>query len=517
VEFKHFFEIFGSFNYVVPKDKEQQLFDFYMLNNLTGRSALDSKRQKAFSAHGYDVGTKTFSPEGEHSDEDKIDYMLNEVKEALLPTLKDNLLDAVFFSAACEFRHIFDLNDVSTLINHLNKEELNLFKIYAKTFHGLNRGLEPLMRVPNVNQELLPQDLKNSKDKARRDSFVAAEKTGNRKDFMALMGKLFSFARFHGGYGGKSWTEIAKGWLDLYKATSFPQMFLQIDHIYDLQHNTGSVLNKVETYLKDSSYEWLQKALNLKAHIKSPFELVDKISPQMKKLAARAIKLKTGQSWEQYIAANPKKVPIFQGKFASEAPTPATKHSDAQWAGDKYLDVMKNTYGGPLFGAAIALSWFSAHDANKTFDEMIKVLKGLMLNSKEHEMVNLVISSKKSVLQQYNLDMKNAKILDDVFHQLQNFKLYEPENLTQQQCKSVVDLVASHGFVDPFPEDWHHFADSTNMNKIQKIKLMRDQYRKYGLKYAKELVEYYTIKAKLGFPAMSAKNLVPPGLSDFKV
>lgn len=73
-----------------------------------------------------------------------------------------------------------------------------------------------------------------------------------------------------------------------------------IDHIYDLQHNTSTVFDKVQTYAKQGGYEWLMRALDHKAEIKDPREIINLVSSKMRELSTRAIKLKFGGSLEEF-------------------------------------------------------------------------------------------------------------------------------------------------------------------------------------------------------------------------
>lgn len=298
MNFKVFLEIFGSFNYEVPDDKEQQLFDFYMLNNLAGRSAMDNRRMKAYATSGQDIGTKMSSMDGagDMSEDDKINYMLDEVKQKLLPVLKNNLLDAVFFSISAEFRHIFDYNKTKNILSYLDDdEEIEAFKQYAKNLSLFQDSrTDGVVRLPTINPEVLGQN------KDRNSSFYAASKVRDRATFVRMCNLLFEKAQWSSMFGGPAWAGIAQAWLGLDKAQKYSELFVQIDHVYDIQHNNGTVLNKVDSYAKNGNYSWLTRALNFKADIKDPFEIIEHVSPRMKKFAIRAIKNKTGKSWEQF-------------------------------------------------------------------------------------------------------------------------------------------------------------------------------------------------------------------------
>lgn len=315
------FEIFGSFNYEVPNDKKQQLYDFYMLNFVSDRSKFDQAKTNAHQQGMPALGTLSHRIDsGEMDEEDQQDYMLAEIRKKLLPTLKENLLDAVFFSLCAEFRHVFDryseyklgMNPNAdgkeyTLYSYLKEKLGNDYaKLYKK--YASNYSLEKLSpemfrtsasaidKIKNLGEEK-PQNQNQNYVK----SFHLMEKTGvSRSVCVKLMEFVYSLKGWDISYGGKAWADIAKGWLKLDKATSDRDLFIYIDHIYDLQHNTDTVFNKLKSYEIDGGYSWIAKALDHKAAIKDPHEIIDFVSSPMKKLALRLIKMKFGMTYEDF-------------------------------------------------------------------------------------------------------------------------------------------------------------------------------------------------------------------------
>ena len=91
LDFKLFFEMFGAFNYIVPRDKKQQMYDFYMLELLKVR-----------------VKNKSFGPGNLENPDQQADYMLEEVAEKLLPYLKKEFLEVMATAIAGEVRNTFD-------------------------------------------------------------------------------------------------------------------------------------------------------------------------------------------------------------------------------------------------------------------------------------------------------------------------------------------------------------------------------------------------------------------------
>lgn len=309
-----FNEIFGRFSYKVPEDKEKQLYDFYMLSYLKGLSQYDVQRNSFRDKTGYDI--KQFSvirPDHTEMDhEDKIDYMLKEVSDTLLPTLKSNMLSAVFFSLCAEFRHVFDRNNPQELLKiakNLGEQYYAGFKNYAKRLALYRDPIAKTMtRIPRPDHP----DITNN-NTGYYQSYSSAIKSGlNKSQFVYMMKVFYDEVKWVHMYGGKAWSQICIGWTKLDEAKKERDMTVWIDHVYDLQHNTSTVFNKVQSYAKNGSYEWLKKALDHKAQIKDPHEIIDKVSFPMKQLSMRAIKLKTGKSYEQFLKEKPDKEGEFQ-------------------------------------------------------------------------------------------------------------------------------------------------------------------------------------------------------------
>lgn len=305
---------FGSFAYKVPKDKEQQLYDFYMLQYIIGRSSLDIPISQMYKKTGFisKVPKPSFGPEGRFggmTGEDETDYMIDEVRKTLLPALKNNLLDAVFFSVAAEIRHVTDrvgrtIKQIYDLVkDKLGEESAKIFKEYVKNLELRQVATTaPLMRRPKTAARGLGlSTLTARRGNDRVSSYYAALKsTENHKEFMKLAEFLYGNLSWDSSYGGEAWEQIADSWIKLSEAKRTEEIFIWIDHVYDLQHNTSTVFNKVKSYAKSGGYGWLKDALDHKAAIKEPHELVHKISPQMRKLADPVIKLKFDKSLEQF-------------------------------------------------------------------------------------------------------------------------------------------------------------------------------------------------------------------------
>ena len=99
-------------------------------------------------------------------------------------------------------------------------------------------------------------------------------------------------------FGGDNWIKICDGLLKLNSASGTMEMVMYIDHIYDLQHNNGSIFDKSERFEKNGSHSWVKKALDFKKYANNPWKLWEKCSPGLKKFMARIIKAYTGSTYE---------------------------------------------------------------------------------------------------------------------------------------------------------------------------------------------------------------------------
>ena len=246
--------------YKTPKDKELQLYDFYMLTLLRH---LPPTKKDAFSS--VDDSMRMSVEEG-------ADTIVND----LLPSMKS----AINFAVAAEFRHIFANNSSEKIKKFFAKYgEKDFIKKYAKSY-----------KLKQVAPEWDDRDRKELvnrfKENGRgyQDSYEALKKTKiSTSKFMTMAADAFKNLNWSSSYGGKPWAMIAEGWLKLDRAKNYNDKVIAIDHAYDLQHNTGTVFNKLKSYYKEG-YGWIKNALDKKASIKNVWELIDNVSGSVKSM-----------------------------------------------------------------------------------------------------------------------------------------------------------------------------------------------------------------------------------------
>lgn len=299
-------EIFGRFNYQFPDNKSQQMADFYVLTMLLGRSSFDLARDKNL-AKGDNIASygKAFSPTPEQfSEEDKIDHLLQEVAGILIPKLKKQLLKEVMFSIVAELRHVMDINDPYKMLDITREKMGPEYAEILRKFCGNITKLSDDKMKPFLN----PKRKKDTREtgeysgEAYVQAYQAALRTEAAPEHLANLAKfLFGNPKIHWrhAFGGEAWADISDAWMQLHRAHNLKDIIVYIDHVYDIQHNSGSVLDKHASYRDENNrYEWIQQLLDKKASMNNPLELYSKVSPAMKPLLARATKLKFGKTLE---------------------------------------------------------------------------------------------------------------------------------------------------------------------------------------------------------------------------
>lgn len=179
-------------------------------------------------------------------------------------------------------------------------------------------------------------------------------------------------------YGGAAWQDICEGWLKLNESKPFsPEEQVAIDHIFDLQHNNGSVLDKLPKYTmvteaveeddddddEDEDYydeedifagnsggsvEWLQRVLDHKRDAKNMYELLAYASGPVRSMAERALKERTGSTVQQ------------SGVDRTQNPAaPMSTYAKAQKTTAETRDESKH------YGIADKFAWGEEKDINK--------------------------------------------------------------------------------------------------------------------------------------------------------
>jgi hypothetical protein len=301
---------FGVDNYEVPKkDRHQMMMDFYFL---VGASQMPL-------------------PEFMHGDpEQDFKQAISFALGKIVDHVKIDLSAATFFAICAEIRHVFARNefrDIRELIEGDDtsgnqtirvktvKEDSPDFKLNipydvsnTKKFQKIWKdytvsyaGLQDFDAGPSDERLIGYGDfgIKKGSSPAYIKSWKAAKNAtkGNDIDFAELAKFCYLKARWNSSYGGDAWAGIAHFYIEVAKSTSLNDKIHNIDKLFSLQHNTGTVLNKVKEYSDaHGNFGWIAKALDFKFNVREFMDYHDKVSPSLKRLAiatSRVIDKKT--------------------------------------------------------------------------------------------------------------------------------------------------------------------------------------------------------------------------------
>jgi len=196
-------------------------------------------------------------------------------EDVLYPKLREQLLSDVFFALCCEIRHVFD-----NKVEKPSKFLLAYYRAYRSYTGPLKDPEQPADR-----------DKFSSDSRGYQDSYAAVREAMRTTDMgkaavVQDMKHWFQSATWNQSYGGKAWAGIADGWLILHRARTKNAMAVAIDHVYDLQHNTDTVFNKLKRYYDSGTgYKWIKQALDFKAQLKNMRDLLPKCSSAMRRMA----------------------------------------------------------------------------------------------------------------------------------------------------------------------------------------------------------------------------------------
>jgi hypothetical protein len=280
----------SALSYSVPSSPQVLMADFYLLSYMAGVNLGKMREFKPDHKLFYASTDATFEA-------------VNAAAHKLFPFLKKHLLDSVFYSMCAEFRHVFSETsegftyDEYAMSSVPSGEELTAAEWRLKKKLG-NDGFEFLetyfgkktgraLGAPHKSGDIF-----NAQRTQSLNSVMAALKIHDKSQvwFVNLAYKVYRNLRWDPGYGGKAWAGICEGWLKLFAVSDSDTSHLAvyIDHIYDLQHNNDTVFDKIKSYAdEDEDYEWIKRALDFKANVKNPRQLMDAASSDMKKLGAR--------------------------------------------------------------------------------------------------------------------------------------------------------------------------------------------------------------------------------------
>lgn len=274
---------FDQYEYEIPSDKRELMFDFYLLSYLSKS----------------DVSSSTYLHD------ESVENAINRARQRLFTYLKEDILNAVYFSICSEARHVFDKQQnksvVKKVMTKMKSPKYAEYKKYQKS----------------------AAILRNRKNRIKSYAKISAAYGNNRRAAVQDMYYIFEEGRWQESYGGPAWANVCKGWMLLYDAREINDIQVYIDHVYDLQHNTGTAFNKYAEYEIENDFRWLNDSLAYKAQSSTPYELYLYASFSMKRLASRILKTKKGTTYEAWQTS--KKSDIYISMVLHELRLPELK------------------------------------------------------------------------------------------------------------------------------------------------------------------------------------------------
>ena len=281
-------------DYKLSNSPKVLLYDFYLLSYLSSL-ILDPGTRKDVGLTGVGYSGKFFGREGKELDED-----IQNAQRKLLPFLGTKLSQALFIAIASELRHVLDRNQQWSKFKHTDNKT---FRNYIRTLRLMtDNELKDFHPTRNLERPELEVDSKGRKVAYQAAKKAIKETGGNVIDFARMSADAFKDLNWSPAYGGKAWADIAQGYIDLRQALnnynpeapspsseSAEKLIAAIDHAFDLEHNTGTVLNKVN-YFDVGGYNWIKKALDDKRDA-DMYSIASKASSDMRKLGHEVLKV----------------------------------------------------------------------------------------------------------------------------------------------------------------------------------------------------------------------------------
>ncbi len=291
-----------EFAYSAPSDPETLFYDFYAIMSLSG-----------FGPNTRHMPDKVFSTGSR-----ELDHELTVTLAELISVLKPQLLNVVFKSAVAEFFHAFFPSSYSASDEHIENilgDYAPVFFVWREDWQNKTHTLWNMARA--VFTTIDKNRLYQQNSQATVDNLLAIYRSLDRHRLMSMMEMIYADEKHWApNVGGEAWRNICESWADLSEANGLWAITQQIDHIYDLVHNTASVFSKIP------EYDWFKEALDFK-YANDPLDRASRgmniIVRQARLLAGRG-----GRIMEPEETKEKKKIPYQPGWRA----TLTQKHPD---------------------------------------------------------------------------------------------------------------------------------------------------------------------------------------------
>jgi len=228
------------------------------------------------------IGYSTTAKDPRIQDPD-LRYIWNETAERLVETLRGHLLNVVAIAIASEAFHLFDMLG-GKIITKKEKKNDEVPRLKLLRGQGLTPKIENLIKLLGRDSSSIWYDEVDGETQGIRMLKLANKCGIPPAELISSTSKLFLLVKLQSGYGGKQWAVIANAWLLLNNAKDLQSKINFIDHIYDLQHNSGSVFSKIKEYfIFDPSRAWLPVALEYKLNLKNIYQIIPLATPELQR------------------------------------------------------------------------------------------------------------------------------------------------------------------------------------------------------------------------------------------
>lgn len=299
----------SSFKYELPTSPVEQMVDFYLLSLLEKVSIPQSlyAPQSTFSS-----GLTSYG----HAD--SLNLALEETRHTLLKQLKAELLKDLFVAIESESENVNNPEAIDT--NAANREYTEEEEEAGEMFEAFSEEVSEqfIKYCRNSDMRRLFYKFGFNLDSIKRYHGMMAA--------VQMAYQIYQCLEWDNDYGGKPWARICKAWIRLNGATKLGDIQVWIDHVYDLQHNTNVVFDKLYKYRNNNfgegyvqpymgGYEWIKKLLDWKANATNPYQFFRMCSSQMARLAAAIIKANKNTTFEQFLKTeDPRQIFYFDFK-----------------------------------------------------------------------------------------------------------------------------------------------------------------------------------------------------------
>ncbi len=196
------------YKYAFPADPEKQMYDFYVLDYL-----------KTILA---------YPPDNFRDLPTDLEDSVNDTIKMLYPTLRDELLDAVYYAVVSELRHV-EANSINRKHKFDEPIHAKLLKSYLKymIYHSTTNIPAEWdilgVRKPETSEEPPSSEASESDQVSRNQSFKASKyaikaNSASIKQFVEMCEILQDHGVWDSGYGGYKWADICRGWLLLWES-----------------------------------------------------------------------------------------------------------------------------------------------------------------------------------------------------------------------------------------------------------------------------------------------------------